>query len=564
MLVQVLLLPLLFLGPVRAQEPRHDEVGDHGHDDDFASMLEHRAFPDLMRWKERHPWRVGTEIRKFVLRFEAERAKGDPEVDRVWDMHAAFLAEVLADDVCSEWLITVLRFDVLTRARFDTVRAGLADIAASIATNKDATDDSILAEVEELRPPIAPPWCFESCVEELTRIAEAAQTTGHGKAAVEIARQARVIAEKTHDGEIALWCATFLMRAELEAGQRNEADMEVRLILEAAGGVERLPEDFEKTLAAIHDGFGHDSAIAIGIQSFRAVRAQHEGKDDEALSLWTAATRDSIPHRAFHMINPPLSSIENVLCGPDPARRGTILAARTGRFEEAWELARVAFAPGMQGKPFAAANMKEQLDALRLNGVLALVADRAETVAVWFDFQGPRAKVLPIGLVGIQALVDQVQESVRDASQKKGEPSTTPFNPTSARQAYRALIEPLGPPWRGRIGVFVTTELSALPLGMLVVEDAPSTTATTKPARPRFLVETATLVRMAGGGRGWEVDDATLEAVTNRINTLEAQSGNRADAVHAVQLEMIDGLGPLGTGRSHPWYWAGLELGPPR
>jgi len=204
--------------------------------------------------------------------------------------------------------------------------------------------------------------------------------------------------------------------------------------------------------------------------------------------------------------------------------------------------------------------MKGNLDDLRLNGVLALVPDRTETVAVWFDFEGPRAKVLPIGLVGIQELVERVRESVRGAAPEKGEPPTSPFDPTSAREAYRMLLAPLDLPWQGRIGVFVTTELAALPLGMLVVEDPPRDAATTKPSRPSFLVEAATLVRHTGHGRGWKVDDATLEAVTNRINTLAAASGKPADAVHAVQLEMIEGRGPLGTGRTHPWYWAGFEL----
>jgi hypothetical protein len=465
--------------------------------------------------------------------------------------------------VYTDWLITVLRFDVEMRAQFDTVRTALADIAASIRTNQDATDESILGDVEGLRPPIAPPWCFETCVEDLTRIAEAAQAAGHAKAAVEIARQAQAIAEKTHDGEIALWCATFLMRADLTAGRRIEAEIQIRNLLEVASAVEKLPDDFEKTLAKVREGFGEASGVALGIESFRAARAEDEGKDDEALARWTEAARRSIPLRlGFRAPHPPLDALEGVIYGPDPARRGALLAARLGRMEQAWSLASITCIPTFGNEPLDVAKSREQLAARRWDGMLVLVVDRKATLVGWLDAQALKFKVLPIGSRAVRELASQVWGSV--LGEKAVEIPTTPFAPSAAREAFRVLLEPLGIPLRGRIWVLHTPELGYLPLGLLVHGEARDSTDPSRPGRPRFLIEDGTFLHCCTPGGIPHVDDATNAAVVARLRELGTTKGDEADAMHAVQLEMLEGRGPLGTGRTHPWYWAEFELQPPK
>jgi len=540
------LLPLL-LTTVPVQDPPHVETSDHGHGDDFASMFEHRAYDDLMRWKERHPWRVGTEVRKFALRYAEARAKGDPEVNRDWDMKAAFLAEVLADDVHTSWLITMMRFDVETRALFDTVQSALADIAASMPTRKDATDASVIAEVGGLRPPIAPPWCFETCVEEFTRIAEAARKAGHAEAANAIAREARTIAERTHDGEIALWCATFLLRAEQEAGRRIEAEGEIRKLLEAARGVEHLPPGFTDALAEIEKWSGADSGTAVGIESLRADLAERAGKRDEAFALWMSAVRRSEALPAGpQTAEPTLAAIESWLHGPDPRRRAALLATRMGRSRDAWTLARMAAStPGSLTEANEEDRRKELFAAHHLDAMLVLVVDHQDSLAAWCDAEGKRAVSIPAGLEKLRELITELR--LRGAGVNDGaKPPSSPFDPSPAHLLSQVLIEPLGVPVRGRIGVCLSPELSEMPLGMLVVGE-------------KFLVEQATIVRLTPGSAAWKVDEPTSEAVTKRLQELAGKD----DAVRTVQLEMIEGHGSLGSARMHPWYWAGLELGRP-
>lgn len=517
MIPQLLLLGTLAAGPRHAQDPppapdpKPAPAGDHGHEhgDDFASMLKHRAFPELMKWRERHPWRVGSEIRRFVLAMETERSKGDPEIERTWTMNAAFLAEALADDVASAWLITAMNYDVETRAAFDTIRSALADVAASLAGRKDATDASILEEVDSLRPPIAPPWCFESCVEDLTRIAEAAKAAGHASAATGLARQARAIAERTHDGEIALWCATFLGRVEREAGRRTEASEEFRRLLEAARWVERLPPGFDDTLREAATWFG-DGMEAVGVDSLRAEWLERDGREEEALALWTKAANSSVPG------------------GVDPARRGALLAARMKRFDRAWELAQIVL--GTKDGP--------QLLGDELDAMLAFLVDRDSTLALWIDGKGTRATVLPLTAERVGSLVKGVQAAISI------ERPATAFDPAPAREAAKLLLEPLGVPLKGRIGVYTTRELAALPFGALVVADSP---------RPRFLIEDAVVIRRTWHPEPWKVDEETLSAVG-------AKSG---DALRAVQLEMIENRSPLVKNRTHPWYWVAFEFRSP-
>lgn len=551
MLLHAFLMPLLLSAQKPAQQLPIEGTDEHSHGGDFTSMLEHRAFPELARWKERHPWRVGTEIRKFVLRLEDERAKGDPQVERTWNMHAAFLAEAIHSDVYTGWLITVHNYDVEARAVFDTVRRGLADIAASVVTRPELTDAAILGEVDGLRAPIAPPWCFESCVEELTRIAEAAQATGKGKAAVALAREAQTIAEKAHDGEIALWCAKFLLRTEQEAGRKAEASGQLRRLLEAGAAVEHLPADFESLLADVQKSFAGDPGVAVGIQSLRAVRMENEGDDVEALALWTTALESSMKVRPEV---PDLEQVESALYGPDPARRGALAAARMGRYDDAAQLGAPACLGSMEGGP--------RLDALvprEDERMLVIIVDRAATVVLLLvDKTETRGSIVPIGTKEVRTLVEQVRESLHKVGPTSGEPPTIPFDPTFARAAYEALLKPLNVPLRGRLGVLRTPELEHLPLGALVVDEMPG-----PPARPKYLTEGATFLRMSECRGLPEVDEATRSAVKRRLGELVPKAEGLAEAVGTVQLEMIEGRGPLGAARTHPWYWADLELRTP-
>jgi len=547
MLLHALLIPLLLPAQEPAQLPI-EGTHEHNHGDDFTSMLEHRAFPDLARWRERHPWRVGTEIRKFILRLEDERAKGDVQVERKWNMHAAFLAEALHGDVYTGWLITVHNYDVEARALFDTVRKGLADIAASLVTRPEVTDEAILGEIDGLRAPIAPPWCFESCVEELTRIAEAARAMGRGKAALTLAREAQAIAEKTHDGEIELWCARFLLRAEQEAGRKAEARGQVRRLLEAGAAVERLPADFDASLAEVQRSFADVPGVDVGIRSLRAVRAENEDDHVEALALWTTALRSSLDARPQV---PDLELVEAALYGPDPARRGAFAAARMGRYDEALELGKVACGGTIGGG--------DELQAL-LPGdkVLAIIVDRSATLVLLSPTPETRGCIVPVGAQAVRALVENVRQGLHKLGPEAGKPPTVQFDPTFAREAYEALLEPLNVPLRGRIGVLRTPELEQLPLGALVVDESPG-----PPPRPKYLLEEATFLRGSKCSGLPEVDEATRSAVKRRLDELLTKPGGLGEAVRTVQLEMIEGRGPLGSARTHPWYWADLELATP-
>ena len=554
MLLHALLLPLA-LAPLPVQGFPIEGSDEHHHGDDFASMLEHRAFPDLARWKERHPWRVGTEIRKFVLRLEEERSKGDPEVDRVWNTHAAFLAEALVDDVYTVWLITMLNYDIDARATFATVRAGLADVAASVRTRKDLSDEAILAEVDGLRAPIAPAWCFESCVEELLAIAEAAAAAGRAKAADALTREVQELAARTRDGEVALRCAASLLRTEHEAGRTKEAEQEVDRFLAAARGVARTPPDFEATLATIVEWFGADSPVAVGVDTVRAELAEDAGRQEEALALWRGALDRARRLRDVPLpTDPSLEETERWLRGPDPARRGALLAARMGRFDDAWKLARVAASPpGTLDEADEEARRKETFAARRLDALLVLVVDRQESLAAWSDADGIRTAILPTGLGRLRELVTELRSVTAGAGNGGGIPPLSQFDPGPARRLFQSLLEPLGKPLRGRIGVQATRELADVPLGMLVVGETGK-----DPSRPRFLVEDATIVRTTRGRGAWEIDAGTAAAVKQRLQELAGAE----DAVRTVQIEMIEGRGALGSERKHPVCWAGLELEP--
>ncbi|MFN0009502.1 MAG: hypothetical protein ACKVXR_16510 [Planctomycetota bacterium] len=549
MLLHALLIPFLLPAPLSPQQLPLEGIHEHGHGEDFTSMLEHRAFPDLARWKERHPWRVGTELRKFVLRLGDERAKGDVQLERKWNMHAAFLAEAIHGEVTTAWLITVHNYDVEARALFDTVRRGLADIAASVQSGPEMTDEAILGEIDGLRAPIAPPWCFESCLEELTRIAEAAQAKGRGKAAVALAREVQTIADRTHDGEIALWCATFLLRAEQAAGRKAEASGQVRRLLEAAGAVERLPADFEGLLTEIQKSFTDEPGVAVGVQSLRAVRLEHEENLVEALALWKTALKSSTSLRPAI---PELEQVEKALYGPDPARRGALAAARMGRYDDAREMGQAACWRSLEGETIQNLGPAE-------NGLLTVVVDRAATVVVLtHSTPETRGCIVPVGANSVRTHVEQVRQSLHKVGAEAGKPPTIPFDPTFAREAYEALLRPLNVPLRGRIGVLGTPELAQLPFGALVIDEWPG-----PPPRPRYLAEEATFLRWSECNGLPEVDDATRSAVKKRLDELAAKPGELGAALRTVQLEMIEGRGPLGAARTHPWYWADLELARP-
>jgi CHAT domain-containing protein len=217
-----------------AQEPAPAAQGDPPHDDDFASIVEHHSQADLMRWVERHPWGLGTEVRKFLLRFEEVRGQDDPAENDVWEVRAAFLAEFLAGEPSTPWILSVMRWDVEQRARFDTVRAGLDSLPAAIETGGAA---SIRAEVDSLRPPTAPNGAWELCAPELTRVAGAAGSAGARDEARSLAEEIAASADRERDGEIAAWCANFLGQTARKEGRLRAAAGQFAKAVEIARGL---------------------------------------------------------------------------------------------------------------------------------------------------------------------------------------------------------------------------------------------------------------------------------------------------------------------------------------
>jgi hypothetical protein len=307
-----------------------------------------------------------------------------------------------------------------------------------------------------------------------------------------------------------------------------------------------LPPGFTDALAEI-EKWSEDHSVAVGMETLRADLAEREGKDEEALAHWNTAAAQSLPIRRFHIQYPPLDAIEGLLFGPDPVRRGALLAARMGRSEEAWKLTRIA-ASELTTLDEAAekADRSRLFAAGRLDALLVLVVDREKSLAAWSDAQGNRVVSIPAGLEKLRELVTELRLRGAGIHGDGAKPPTTPFDPSPSTLLSQVLLEPLGVPLRGRIGVCLSPELWDLPLGMLVVGE-------------KFLVEQATIVRLTPGHGAWKVDDLTSDAVTDRLQELSGKD----DAVRTVQLEMIEGHGSLSSARKHPWYWAGLELGRP-
>ena len=141
MRVGILLAVLVLAGPAAAQD-------DGTHKGTFDEILAHHSLEDLQKWREHHPWSLGDRLAEVLEALLAARRAGERTAIEKADLTVAFLAETIAQDPMSGWLVAFLRWDTETCAHQETASEAMKLLPAMIAGSEG---DAAWTQIEEIR-----------------------------------------------------------------------------------------------------------------------------------------------------------------------------------------------------------------------------------------------------------------------------------------------------------------------------------------------------------------------------------------------------------------------------
>ena len=137
----ILLAVLLLPGLAAAQD-------DGDHKGTFEELLAHHSLEDLQKWRERHPWSLGDRVAGVLEEMLATRRAGERLAIEKANLTVAFLAETIAQDPMSGWLVGFLRWETEDCARQETASEAMKLLPAMIAGSEG---DAAWAQIEEFR-----------------------------------------------------------------------------------------------------------------------------------------------------------------------------------------------------------------------------------------------------------------------------------------------------------------------------------------------------------------------------------------------------------------------------
>ncbi len=268
---------------------------DVKHTGTFDEALAHHSGDDLRGWKAAHPWSLGDRLASFFEDLLATRKVGERLAIERADLQAAFLAESLAEDPFSGWIIEVLGWNTEACARHETTLASMAALPEMIAAGEA---DAAWSGIADLREHVAPPGGWALCAPDLVRAAAAYLHAGDPKRALELATEVATSAEDLRQGSVLAACERILGEIaresrDIEAAERRlSRGFEIRRGLDS-GALNALPGEIERL-----DRCEIDTLVefAIGEKETLAVVVGGSGGTAQRLPLGRASIEELVRH----------------------------------------------------------------------------------------------------------------------------------------------------------------------------------------------------------------------------------------------------------------------------
>jgi hypothetical protein len=246
---------------------------DVQHTGTFEEAMAHHSGADLRAWKAAHPWSLGDRLAGFFAELFATRKVGERVAIERAQLQAAFLAESLAEDPFSGWIIDVLGWDTEACARHETTLASVAALPEMIAAGEA---DAAWAGIADLREHVAPPGGWALCAPDLVRAAAAFLHAGDKKRAQELATEVAASSEELRQGAVLAACERILGEIARQSGDLGAAEhriarsFEIRRELDS-GSFNALPDEIERldrceidTVIEFAVGEGETLAVVVG------------------------------------------------------------------------------------------------------------------------------------------------------------------------------------------------------------------------------------------------------------------------------------------------------------
>jgi len=332
----------------------------------FEEALRRRSIADLRSWREQHAWSFGDRLAGFFERLLATRSAGDHDaVERV-QLDAAFLAEAVAEDPFSGWLLQILRWDVEACAREETALSLAAELPGMVAAGEA---DAAWSQVDELRDHLTPPGGWPLLAPDLTRLAAALFHRGDRERAGKLASALLASSEELRRGGVLAANERILAEIARESGALDEAERRTTRSAEVAAGLDsgevgRLAREIEgleatgiDVLLEIHGSEKASLVVAVGGKATTAV----------LLDLGPeGAAAKGLGERLLQQVAPALAGRVGVVCG------GTLASLPV----EGLAL------PGDPPKPFGASTAVVRLSRAPIGAWIADPAPAAGTLGV--------------------------------------------------------------------------------------------------------------------------------------------------------------------------------------
>jgi hypothetical protein len=132
---------LVLLSPIATQA--QDE-----HTGTFEEVIAHHSLEDLKNWRANHPWSLGDRLADFMQGALAIRRAGERLAIERANVQVSFLAETIAEDPMSGWLVGFLQWDTEACARQETASEAMKLLPQMIAGGEG---DAAWAQIEEFR-----------------------------------------------------------------------------------------------------------------------------------------------------------------------------------------------------------------------------------------------------------------------------------------------------------------------------------------------------------------------------------------------------------------------------
>lgn len=280
---------VLWLPGVQVAAVQHE--GEHK--GTFEEALAHRSGEDLGAWMERHPWSLGDRLAEFLGELLAVRRAGEKIAIEKHTLAAAFLAESIAQDPFTGWIVNIFGWDTEADARQETA-ALAAELLPSMIRGGEG--DAAWAQIEEIRSSIVPEGGWPLLAPDLVRTAAAYLHAGDRARAKELASELAKSAEELRRGVVLAACERILGEVARLDGAVSDATAKTAHAFEIltsldSGPVASILESIENL-----DACGIDTLIELapGEKETLLVVLSGKGRSARALPIGRDALADRI------------------------------------------------------------------------------------------------------------------------------------------------------------------------------------------------------------------------------------------------------------------------------